>query len=273
MNAVSAFCLLLSGCVLLFGACWFLARPSRSLPPEEEEVIDLTDDAEPFLPEEEAAASFAELVQLPEWPVLFGILQEIGALVRSFSVRRTALSIRPLADGFRPDHRPATPEEVRMIEFLGFAPPERFVPWIRDLLAEGAYGLRPSELLHRLQARRDALRELKATNPATSGPRPIVAGSRPFADRLALLERRIAYLRRAVQAEGLRRPPATELIDLAFAQADASLRALRRSAAHPDDTAYGILARAEAGLDAFEVQLREARPAVAVSFASGLSPA
>lgn len=272
MNVLFALCLLLCGCALLFGACWFLARPSRPSPPEAEEVIDLSDEAEPFLPEE-GSASFAELVRLPEWPVLFGILQEIGSLARAFSVRRTSLSTRVLADGFRPDYRPATPEEVRLVEFLGFTPPERFVPWIRDLLMEGAYGLRPSELLHRLQARRDALRELHAANPATSGPRAIVAGNRPFADRLALLERRVARLRRLVADEGLRRPPAKDAIDFAFARADASLRALRRSAARPDATAFDVLARAEAGIDDFEVQLQPARPSPSVPLASGLSPA
>ncbi len=271
MNAWFAFCLLLSGCALLFGACLLLARRPAAAPVPEGEVIDLSDDAEPFLPEEEGTVSFAELVQLPEWPVLFGILQEIGSLVRPLSVRRTGLAAHVLADGFRPDHRPATPEEVRLVGFLGFAPPERFIPWIRDLLAEGAYGLRPSEFLRRLQARRDALRALQAANPAASGPRAIVAGSRPFAERLALLERRVASLRRLVVDEGLYRPPAKEEIDLAFAQADASLQALR--AARHDASAFEVLARVEAGLDLFEDRLREVRPTLSVPLASGLSPA
>ncbi len=270
MNVPFAFVLLSSGCALLFGACLLLARRPAAAP-EPEEVDDLSDEAEPFLPDGEEAVSFAELVRLPEWPVLFGVLQEIGSLARALSVRRTGLSVRTLADGFCPDYRPATPEEVRLVEFLGFVPPERFVPWIRDLLAEGAYGLHPSEFLHRLQARRDALRELRAANPDTSGPRAIAAASRPFVERLALVERRVARLRRLVVDEDLYWPPAKDEIDLAFAQADASLRALR--AARPDASAFEVLARTEACLDIFENRLREVRPSLSAPLASGLSPA
>ncbi len=247
-----------SGLVLVALALGYLSK--ERLPPPPAPPQDPPSPPSPALePKEEdgeVARTCAELIYAPAWGRIYGVLENIGTSSRLLADSQTASGLMRLVlpDGYRYDGRPPLPSEARLIAHFGFAPPERFVPWLRDSLLSPAIAFwRPSEALARLQARHAALEaQLRREKSRQSGRRAVVLGERSFNERLARLEERLARIRRAVRARALDQGPANGDVALQIAQVEASLGFLRARRRFPDDQAFALLERIERNLDFFQ---------------------
>lgn len=221
-------------------------------------------------PDEEDARTCQELIHAPGWWQIYTTLQEIGTHARLLADRYgpADLARLTLADGYRYDARKVAPSEARLIAHFGFTPPEPFVPWLRDIFFDQAMlFLWPSDVLARLQVRRDALEALLRHEKAlVSGRRLIVPGSRSFTDRYVRLEWRIVGLRALICQNGLRRGAGKPVMDFYLSHVDASLRRLKVQRKRPDARAFAALKRLEADTDAFERDVQTALASSAASF-------